>query len=306
MVQRELKRSKALVLFSGGLDSRLAIKLLQEKGIQVEAIFFKLPFGEGYCNDEKCVFNFAQLAGVQLHIIDLNKNKKLFQQYLNIIRNPRFGRGAGMNPCIDCRIFIINEAKKIAKKIGAEIIATGEVLRERPMSQYKRAFDIIERETKLKGKILRPLTDWEHIKGRQRKKQIQLAKKFRIKYPNPAGGCLLCDKNFAKKIKQFFRYKGISDITNIDINFLKVGRHFIINDVWVILGRDEQENTILRQLNKKAKYRLIEPDYPAPSALLLNLVKTDKKILDIVTKLIEAYSKKGNVRKRKSFEKWRV
>jgi len=116
------KQTKALVLFSGGLDSRITIKLLQNQGIEVEALYVDLPFGGGCCNAIECTFNFSQIQGVKLHVLDAKKGK-LFKEYLNIIKNPKHGRGSGYNPCKDCKIFLFKQGKKLAKKIGAEIIA---------------------------------------------------------------------------------------------------------------------------------------------------------------------------------------
>ena len=158
---------KLIVMLSGGLDSRLAVKLMQEKDFDVLALFFKLPFGTGCC-DEKCSFNFSQMQGIELKIFDCTKGK-LFREYLEVVRNPKYGRGACINPCIDCRIFMLKKAKEFADKEGIEMIVTGEVLGERPMSQTRRAMDLVEKESGLKGRLVRPLCDIG-IKGRSRKK----------------------------------------------------------------------------------------------------------------------------------------
>jgi len=239
------KKPKALVLFSGGLDSRLAIKILQEQGLDVEGIFLSLPFGGGCCNNFSCVFNYAQIKGVKLHVIDCSKGK-LFQEYIEIIKNPKHGYGTAINPCKDCKIFLLKHAKKLAKKIKADIIATGEVLGQRPMSQLNKQMILTEEEAGLKGKVLRPLsakllpqTIYEKkglvdrsrlldIRGRSRKKQIQLAKKFKITYPSPGGGCLLCEKEYERKLKDFFNYKDKNKekISFEEILLLNLGRHF--------------------------------------------------------------------------------
>jgi len=118
-----------------------------------------------------------------------------------MIKNPKYKRGAGLNPCIDCKIFMFKKVKKVADEKGINLIVSGEVLNERPLSQTKRNMEIIEEESKLKNRILRPLTDIYEIQGRQRKKQIALAKKFEIAYPSPSGGCLLCEKELKKDLK---------------------------------------------------------------------------------------------------------
>ncbi len=272
--------TKAVLLFSGGLDSRLAAKILQEQGIKLECMFFILPFGGGCCNDKFCALNFSQKNLLKLQYIDCTKGK-LLQEYLNLIKKPKYGHGSGLNPCIDCRIFMLKKAKKYADKNKIEIIATGEVLGERPMSQHRNALDIAEKYSNLKGRLLRPLsakllpeTQAEKkglikrnklldIKGRSRKKQIELAKKYKITFPTPAGGCLLCDKEFCKKLKDLLSLK--KKITNQDIELLKLGRHFRFKNNKIIVGRNEQENKLI----SKFKGILLEPkDIPGPTTLL--------------------------------------
>lgn len=258
-----MKKAKALVLISGGLDSRLAAKLLQEQGIDIVGINFEFPFGSGCCNP-MCTFSFAQKQEFPLKIISCKKGR-LFKEYMEIVKNPRFGHGCGMNPCIDCRIFILKKAKALMKKYGADFIATGEVLNERPMSQHLEALKLVENETGLKGKLLRPLsakllpeTDVEKkglvdrsklldIKGRSRQRQIELARKFKITYPSPGGGCLLCEKEFVSKLKDLFNN---NEITENDVELLKTGRHFRANEAKIIVGRNHGENLMLEKLGK--------------------------------------------------------
>jgi len=235
---------KALVLFSGGLDSRLTVKLLQEKGIETEAVFFKLPFGGGCCNDVMCSFRFSQGNEVKLHIVDCTKGKNL-KEYLEMLKKPRYGRGSGINPCIDCKIFMFKKAEKLRKKIKADFLATGEVLGQRPMSQTNRAFSIIDKQV---PGIKRPLTE-AGITGRKRDKQIELAKKFKITYPTPGGGCLLCEKELAQRFK-FLLEKDL--ITEKTLEITKIGRHFWING-WLVVSRDENESKILDSLPQVIK-----------------------------------------------------
>lgn len=289
------KQARILILFSGGLDSRLAIKILEEQA-DVECINFLLPFGSGCCNSH-CSLNFCQKENLKLNIIDCTKGK-LLQEYLKIIRKPKFGRGSCLNPCIDCRIFLLKKAREYADKNKINIIATGEVLGERPMSQHKKALKLIEKEAKLKGRLLRPLsaklleeTDAEKkgiidrnkleaISGRSRKKQIELADKFKINYPTPAGGCLLCEPEFCKKLNPLLNKK----ITELDIELLKIGRNFENNNI--ILGKNEAENLRLEKIKNKFDGILIIPLEPGPSALI-----KDKKYLKEAKSLIKKYSK---------------
>jgi hypothetical protein len=305
-----MEKTKALVLFSGGLDSRLTIKLLQEQNLDVEAVYMKLPFGKGCCTSFGCVLNFTQIQGVKLYQIDASKGK-LFKEYLKIIKNPKFKRGSAYNPCQDCKIFLFKQAKKLAKKINAQIIATGEVLGQRPMSQMKKYLLLDEKEAKLENKILRPLsakllpeTIYEKkglvnrnkfldIQGRQRKQQIELAKKYKIKFPEPAGGCILCEKLLTNRFKTLIE-KGI---TEKQANLIPIGRHFLINQNWIILGRNHKENLILQSIKTG---KTIIPKTPGPTIKIFG--KANKQTLD---KLKKAYTK-GTEIQRKEFEKWRI
>ncbi len=263
---------KLIVMFSGGLDSRLAVKIMQKQGFEIIALFFKLPFSKDIGNEIK---EFSKKEKIKLKIFDCTRGK-LFQEYLKIIRNPKYGRGAGINPCIDCRIFILKKAKEFADKKGIELIVTGEVLGERPMSQTRKAMDLIEKESGLMGRLVRPLCELG-IRGRSRKKQIALAKKFKISYPTPAGGCLLCEKLYCEKLKKILDKK---NLTYKNIQFLKIGRHFEASQI--ILGRNKKENELL----EKEKGIKIIPNQPGPTALIKN-----KKYEKEAKKLIQKYSK---------------
>ena len=297
------KKVKVIVMFSGGLDSRLAVKIMQEQRLNIWALFFKLPFSKNIENDIK---KFSKKEKIKLKIFDCTKGK-LFREYLELIKNPKYGRGTGMNPCIDCRIFILKKAKEFAGEKGIKIIVTGEVLGERPMSQMKRAMDIIEKESGLKGRLLRPLSarvlpeteaekkglvDREKfcdIRGRRREKQIALAKRFKISYPTPAGGCLLCEKLYCEKLKKILDKK---DLSYDDIQLLKIGRHFEASCVnfdtklpeasQIILGKNKKENELL----EKGKGIKIIPKQIGPTALIKN-----KKYQKKAEKLIQKYSK---------------
>ena len=287
------KKIKSLVLLSGGLDSRLAVKIMQEQS-EVEAVLFDLPFGGGCCSDKFCVFRFAQKQKVKFHIIDVTKGK-LFKEYMGMIIHPKYSRGTALNPCIDCHLFMLKKAKNLAKKIRADIIVTGEVLGERPLSQHKQALMLIEKESGLTKKLLRPLSakllpptlveekelinreKLLDIQGRQRKRQINLAKHYNIDFPHPAGGCLLCEREYCKKLKPILENKGLSQN---DINLLSIGRHFEASKI--ILGKNQKENTIL----EKEKGIKIIPLQPGPTALV-----KDKKLIPKAKKLIKEYSK---------------
>jgi len=304
---------KCIVMLSGGLDSRLAVKIMQEQGFEVIALFFKLPFGTGCC-DENCSFSFSQMQNVKLNIFNCTKGK-LLKEYLEVIKNPKYGRGAGFNPCVDCRIFMFKKAREFADKENIELVVTGEVLDERPMSQKKKPMKIIEEQSGLNGRLLRPLsakllpetysekkgaTDRDNlydIHGRKREKQINLAKKFNITYPTPAGGCMLCEKGLKKRFKILLN----KDLNENEIKLTEVGRHFVINDCWIVLGRNEKENKIIELIGGK-QGELIVPELIGPSAVIINTCNDKIKVND----LIKAYSKRGSLEDRKKFEKWKL
>jgi len=269
---------KALGLLSGGLDSTLAVRLMLEQGVQVETLNFMTPFC--LCGRRGCdATNVASKFKIKLKRIFLGN------EYLKMLRKPKHGYGKNMNPCIDCRTLMLKKAKQYAKQTGADFIFTGEVLDERPMSQHRRAMEIIEREAGLEGKILRPLsakclseTDAEkkgwierekllEIKGRSRKRQIELARSFSLSdYPYPAGGCLLTDREFTAKLRDLFKHKRAVRLK--DISLLKVGRHFRLGSNKIIVGRNEVENKSLLSLKAPNDYYFEVPNCGSPITIL--------------------------------------
>ncbi|MCW4053936.1 MAG: hypothetical protein NWE84_03315 [Candidatus Bathyarchaeota archaeon] len=273
-----MTRIKALALFSGGLDSTLAVRLILNQDIDVIAVNFVTAFSS--CSkDGWGVADAAKQLGVPLKVLEFGNN------YLKLVREPKHGYGKNMNPCVDCRIFILKKAKKYAKEIGADFIFTGEVLDERPMSQHFSALKIVEEESGLKGKILRPLSarllpetviekkglvnreKLLGIRGRSRKPQIKLAEEFKIeKYPSPAGGCLLTCREYANKLRDLFKHKKRCSMA--DVSLLKVGRHFRFGKNKIIVGRNEAENAVLTEKKAWSDYYFEVPDIGSPVAVL--------------------------------------
>jgi tRNA-uridine 2-sulfurtransferase len=271
---------RAISLLSGGLDSSLATKLVMDQGIEVVALKFTSPF----CNCDsggKChAAKISQELGIEL--INIAKG----DEYLELVKHPKHGRGSGMNACIDCRIYMLKKAKIIADEIDAKFLFTGEVLGQRPMSQHRKALELIDRETGLEGKLLRPLsaklfppTEAERmgwidrekllsISGRGRKEQIALAELNGIAdYPCPAGGCLLTSKEFSAKLSDMLVHDS-DRLTMRDVAILKVGRHFRVNGHKVIIGRNERENKLLNSF-LDGETELLEPvDVKGPSCLV--------------------------------------
>jgi len=288
-------KPKALVLLSGGLDSRLAVKILADcfGRKNVTAVYFILPFGSRYSKSFEDSKAFCKKEQIELQTIDCTKGK-LLQEYLAIIKKPKHGHGTALNPCIDCKTFMLKKAKEFADANKIKFVATGEVLGQRPMSQHRRALDLIEKESGLKRRLLRPLSakllplpkgitksKFYEIRGRGREKQFALAKKFKILYPSPAGGCLLCEKGFCKKLKPLLKGK----ISELDVDLLKIGRHF--EKSAVVLGKNYEQNKQLKKIFDKYKIGLLlEPKEPGPSAFV-----KDKKYISEAKKLIQKYSK---------------
>ncbi|MCR4323531.1 MAG: hypothetical protein NUV37_01000 [Nanoarchaeota archaeon] len=281
-------KKRALVLYSGGLDSRLAVKLMQDEGYEVEALYFALPFGCGCCK-EGCNFNFAQTSGVKMTIIDVTK-EPLLSEYIGIIKNPRYGIGAGINPCKDCKIFMFKKAKKYADEKKIKVIATGEVVGQRPMSQTQSGMRIIDKE--IGFEIKRPLIEIG-INGRSRKMQMALAEKYGIKYPNPGGGCFLCEKSPANRLKNLFEKDFINEKT---LPLTMMGRHFFIDGVWFVVARDEKECIFLDDFKET-----IVGGKGIPS-----VYSSDKKGKENALKLQKAYSTGDNENERDKFNEWKL
>jgi len=291
---------KALALLSGGLDSILALKLILDQGIEVVAVNFVLPF---VAEKEDYAGEVAKRFGIPLIRAEAG------EEYLDIIRNPVHGYGSGMNPCIDCRIYMLREAKRIAKEVGAEFIFTGDVLGERPMSQHRKALELEEKEAGLEKMVLRPLSakllpatipereGWVNrsklldIKGKSRKPQIALAKKFGMEdeYPSPSGGCLLTYKEFASKVKDLFEHK--EKVTKRDVRLLKIGRHFRFASSKIIVGRNEAENKLLMDLKDPDDYVFEVPGCGSPITILGG--SKSKEAIERAAKLTARYSDAG-------------
>jgi tRNA-uridine 2-sulfurtransferase len=279
------KKLKAVALLSGGLDSSLAVRMMLEQGIEIEAVAIKTPFCDFDCG-KGCGHRVKEVAmDLQIPL----KTVYFGEEYLRMLKRPKFGFGSGMNPCIDCRSMMYNAAKDHMKKIGADFIVTGEVLFQRPMSQNHRALNIIEKETGTQGKVLRPLSAKSlpmielenngsikrenlcNIVGRSRKNQLAMARKFGMEDPpNAAGGCLLTDPQFSKRIRDLMKYLDKEKIPTMnDIELLKVGRHFRLSNVAkLIVGRNQNENDVMRSLALKDDIVIEAQEFPGPTCIL--------------------------------------
>ena len=276
------EKKKVVALLSGGLDSQLAIKMMQEQGFDVSAVAIKTPFCDFDCG-RGCGFEIRERAD------DLDVNLKtvyLGDEYIEMLKHPKHGIGAGFNPCIDCRSMMFDAAKKHMEEIGAEFIISGEVLGQRPMSQHAPALKTIEKESDLVGKIVRPLsaallpeTDPEKdglikrenlgmIRGRTRRNQLDMAKKYGIENPpNAGGGCLLTEPHFGIKAKDLFSHTKNPTINDIDL--LKIGRHFRLDEeTKFVVGRNKDENEMIKAIALPGDILLEAKDFVGPVSIL--------------------------------------
>lgn len=306
-------KKKVVALLSGGLDSQLAVRMMQKRGFDVSAVAIKTPFCDFDCG-RGCGFEIRERAeelGVNLKTVYLG------DEYIEMLKHPKHGIGAGMNPCVDCRAMMFDAAKEEMEKIGAEFVISGEVLGQRPMSQHRDAMRIIEKDSNLVGKIVRPLsagllppTDAERdglirredlgmIKGRSRREQLRMAKEFGIvDPPNAAGGCLLTDKLFGRRAKDLFSHTETPTIN--DIEMLKIGRHFRLDtDAKLIVGRNKIENETMHALALDRDLILETLDHMGPTSIIRG--STASEHIEFCAKVTLRYSdsahgKEGTVR----------
>ena len=294
---------KAIILLSGGLDSTLAAELMSRVGLELLAVNFKTPFClcDRHSSNLGCGSNARRVAeaiGIDLKIINASKD------FLDVLQKPAHGYGANMNPCIDCRILFFRKSKELMDEVGASFIITGEVLGQRPMSQFRRQMDIIEKEAGLQGLVVRPLSakllaptipeknGWISrermldIAGRSRKPQMALARDLGINdYPCAAGGCLLTDPEFANRIRDLIKHNEL-DMQNIDL--LKAGRYFRLSQsAKLIVGRNESENKMLMLLAKEGDHLFGPKSINGPIAVGKGAFTLD--LLEVSCRIVARY-----------------
>lgn len=294
---------KAIALYSGGLDSTLAILVAKRQGIDVTAITFLTHFGCDISDRSSCSknpFPSAEKFGFEVKLCHLA------DKFIEIVKKPKFGHGKNMNPCIDCRVLMLKEAKEFMRMTGADFIITGEVLGQRPMSQRRDTFPKIDKESGLEGYVLRPLsakllkpTIHEQMKfvdrenlydfhGRSRKPQMRLAEEFGLtEYPAPAGGCLLTDPMYSYRIKELLTYNLSPSLK--EINLLRMGRHFRLSkSCKIVVGRDENENNGIQILAAKDDYLMYVENYGSPLTIICSSAAEDE--LKIAASICARYS----------------
>lgn len=309
------KEKTCIALFSGGLDSLLAITLMKKLGYNViilnfsSGFFFKAYHKEGGVEKWKA----PAPAGFDVRVVDISSD------FFEMMKHPEHGFGSEMNPCIDCKILMLKKAKSMMEELGAGFVITGEVLGQRPMSQNSQAIREIEKKSGLEGWLIRPLCaknlpdtepeklgwvkrdDLLDFSGRSRKRQLALAKEWGIQefVKSPAGGCILTDEVYGKRLKKYMQRDsglGNRDSQNItnrndELYLLSVGRHFVKDDVEFILGRDKEENDILEKFASKGT--LFYPlDAPGPTGYTSGTVNSEME--NFIASAIAAYMKNIN------------
>lgn len=268
-----------LALFSGGLDGLLAIKVLEEQGLKIKPVHFYSPF---FGHPRNRAY-WRRIYGLDVEMIDIGRE---FADML--ARGPVYGVGKALNPCVDCKILLLKRARELMDTYGAEFLATGEVVGQRPMSQRRDTLNVISRDARIRDVLLRPLsalclnpTPVEEsglvdrsrllgIWGRGRKEQFALAEKYGITLiPTPAGGCLLTQKENAARYWPLLHCLKQPDPAHFHL--ANVGRQFRHGAFWLVIGRNERDNTRLEELARPGDFLLRLFRFPGPLALARNL-----------------------------------
>ncbi len=300
-------RRKAVILFSGGLDSILAARAVIDQEVDLYALHFDYPFmnkdlatGAVRAGSRSRALLAADRLGMPV------KTVLLGEEYLDIIRHPAHGRGKGMNPCIDCRILSFRKAREYMHEIGASFLVTGEVVGQRPMSQRDDAMRVIDRYSGCEGIVLRPLSakilpptvpeleGWvdreklHAIYGRTRVEQMRLAKEWAIgEYPGSGGGCLLTDRTFSVKVRDLV--ENDPGFRLFDAHLLKFGRHFRVEAVKAVVAKSEEENRRLEEFCRGKTVVYVSESHPGPSVALLGGSPVER--MDVLARILTRYSK---------------
>jgi len=276
----------------------LAADLIRAQGIDVLALFFETPFFKSGKAKKS-----ARAMNLPFKVVDITRH------HLEVVKEPKHGYGGNMNPCIDCHALMFRIAGEMLEREGAGFVFTGEVLGQRPMSQNKRSLELVAAESGLNGLLLRPLSakllaptipeekGWVQkdrlldFQGRSRKPQMEMAQKNSItKYPSPAGGCLLTEKGFSRRLKDLLSSK--IDVETGELKLLKLGRHFrVAPNTKIVVGRNKRENETIRSLSGKNDTILRSISVPGPTVLVSG--ELSGEVLHIATAITAAYSDTG-------------
>jgi len=290
-------RVKGIGLLSGGLDSILAVKVLQEQDLEILGITFATPFFQAEPG-----IRAAHTAGIPVRAVDIT------EEFLHMLRKPRYGYGSQMNPCIDCHALMLRRAGRIMEEEKGDFLFTGEVLGQRPMSQRRDSLKSVENLSGYGGLVLRPLSaklldptrveqeglvDRERlldIHGRSRKRQVELAEHYDIQdYPQPGGGCMLTKEGFVRKLRELMSL--YPDASGREVEMLKHGRHFYLpGDILFMVGRNLRDNEKLEALCSSEDVLLRVPDYPSPVGIMIRPPSLQEKSLSLAARVLIAYS----------------
>lgn len=297
-------KKRAISLISGGLDSAVATKLIMEQGIEVIGLHFSSIFAS---KRDRQRGHKALRTAEELGIRIITKTKG--DDYIEIIKNPRYGYGKNMNPCIDCRIYMLNLTRELLPELDASFVVTGEVLGQRPMSQRRNTIELIEKRSGLTGLIVRPLSAKlfppsipEHegildreklldISGRSRHMQYELVETYKLtEFDMPGGGCLLTDPIFSKKLKDLMATD--KAYTAQDIELLTIGRHFrLSSSAKFVVARNERENEQLGVMRETSSYTTVDPvDFKGPRGILKS-EEPSEEVLLMSARIIARYGK---------------
>ena len=297
-VTARITKGRGLCLMSGGLDSQLAVCVLREQGVHVEAVVFASPFFKISAAKQA-----AEKLQVTLHIVPFTRD------ILELVAHPPHGFGTALNPCIDCHAGMIRRAGELMRENGFDFVATGEVLNQRPMSQNRRSLEIVEKDAGLDGRLLRPLSallleptrpETEGVvdrnrllglNGRSRKPQMALAAQYGLEdYPSPAGGCLLTEKGFCRKLADVRDHEGLE--TERLVWLLLYGRHFRLpGGQKCVVGRDSRDNAALKKNRAADDVLLHTVNVPGPTVLIP--AAANEEAMALAAGICAAYSDHG-------------
>lgn len=290
------RKPRGFGILSGGLDSILAVKVLQEQELDLMGILFATPFF-----GPRPGVDLGRLTGIPVRVVDIS------EKHLEMLKSPKYGYGSQMNPCIDCHALMLREAGRMMELEGGDFLFTGEVLGQRPMSQRRDALRSVEKLAGYPGRVLRPLSAkllpptlveeeglverdrLQDIQGRSRKRQMELADRYGItEYAQPAGGCMLTSEGFVRKLRELFRHYPNASVREIEI--IKWGRQFLLpGGSLCIVGRQQTENKQLENLARAEDYVLRTLNYPSPIGVLMEAQGAEED-LPLAAELVASYS----------------
>lgn len=289
------KEKSCIALFSGGLDSILAVKHMEKLGYEVKAVFFETPFFESGNAVEA-----ARVNNINLQVVNV------FEEYIKMLVAPRYGYGKNMNPCVDCHGFMFRKAGELLKEWGTDFLISGEVLGQRPMSQRKDAMNAVAKLSNVKDLLIRPLSqkllrdtlpiregwvdkeDLLDIQGRGRYRQLELAKEFGIRdFQSPAGGCKLTEIKYSARLRDLIKYDQL-DLSNI--RYLRYGRHFRLNEkTKLVVGRSKSDNENISALTAN-EIVLKSVDIHGPLGIIIKKEKPDIMEIELAAAIILRYN----------------